>query len=156
MFEAHLTPTEPGRTGADAVEFLFTANRNAAPRPIEKIASGGELSRVMLAIKALLASRMQLPTIIFDEIDTGVSGRIADAMGDIIAQLSATMQVIDITHLPQVASKGAAHFVVSKHDGRTAIARLTDDERVAEIAKMLSGNTVTDAALAQARILLGK
>ncbi len=148
--------TEPGRTGADAVEFLFTANRNAAPRPIEKIASGGELSRVMLAIKALLASRMQLPTIIFDEIDTGVSGRIADAMGDIIAQLSATMQVIDITHLPQVASKGAAHFVVSKHDGRTAIARLTDDERVAEIAKMLSGNTVTDAALAQARILLGK
>jgi len=156
QFEAHLTPTEPGRTGADAVEFLFTANRNAAPRPIEKIASGGELSRVMLAIKALLASRMQLPTIIFDEIDTGVSGRIADAMGDIIAQLSATMQVIDITHLPQVASKGAAHFVVSKHDGRTAIARLTDDERVAEIAKMLSGNTVTDAALAQARILLGK
>ena len=99
---------------------------------------------------------MQLPTIIFDEIDTGVSGRIADAMGDIIAQLSATMQVIDITHLPQVASKGAAHFVVSKHDGRTAIARLTDDERIAEIAKMLSGNTVTDAALAQARILLGK
>ncbi len=156
QFEARLTPTEPGRTGADAVEFLFTANRSAAPRPIGKIASGGELSRVMLAIKALLASRMQLPTIIFDEIDTGVSGRIADAMGDIIAQLSATMQVIDITHLPQVASKGAAHFVVSKHDGRTAIARLTDDERVAEIAKMLSGNTVTDAALAQARILLGK
>ena len=156
IFEITLTPTTLGRTGADMVEYLFTANRGAQPQPIEKIASGGELSRVMLAIKALLASRMQLPTIVFDEIDTGVSGRIADAMGDIIAQLSATMQVIDITHLPQVASKGAAHFVVSKHDGRTAIARLTDDERVAEIAKMLSGNTVTDAALAQARILLGK
>lgn len=155
QFEARLTPTEPGRTGADAVEFLFTANRSAAPRPIEKIASGGELSRVMLAIKALLASRMKLPTIIFDEIDTGVSGRIADAMGDIIAGLAATMQVIDITHLPQVASKGSAHFVVSKHDGRTSIARLTAEERIGEIAKMLSGNTVTDAALQQARILLG-
>ncbi|MDE5690694.1 MAG: DNA repair protein RecN [Alistipes sp.] len=155
QFEARLTPAEPGRTGADTVEFLFTANRNAQLRPIEKIASGGELSRVMLAIKALLASRMQLPTIIFDEIDTGVSGRIADAMGDIIAQLAATMQVIDITHLPQVASKGSAHFVVSKHEGRTSIARLTAEERIQEIAKMLSGNTVTDAALQQARILLG-
>ncbi len=98
---------------------------------------------------------MQLPTIIFDEIDTGVSGRIADAMGEIIAQLSATMQVVDITHLPQVASKGSAHFVVSKQAGRTSVARLTDEERVTEIAKMLSGNTITDAALAQARILLG-
>ncbi|MDE6711199.1 MAG: DNA repair protein RecN, partial [Alistipes sp.] len=155
-FEITLTPTEPGRTGADAVEYLFSANRSAQPRPIEKIASGGELSRVMLALKALLASRMQLPTIVFDEIDTGVSGRIADAMGDIIAGLAATMQVIDITHLPQVASKGKAHFVVSKPDGRTVIARLTDEERIDEIAKMLSGNTVTDAARAQARILLGK
>ena len=155
-FEITLTPTEPGRTGADAVEYLFSANRNAQPRPIEKIASGGELSRVMLALKALLASRMQLPTIVFDEIDTGVSGRIADAMGEIIAGLAATMQVIDITHLPQVASKGKAHFVVSKPDGRTVITRLTDEERIDEIAKMLSGNTVTDAARAQARILLGK
>ena len=155
LFEIVLTPTEPGRTGADEVEFLFTANAGAQPRPIEKIASGGELSRVMLALKALLADRMQLPTIIFDEIDTGVSGRIADAMGEIIAQLAATMQVIDITHLPQVASKGSAHFVVSKRDGRTSIARLTAKERIQEIAKMLSGNTVTDAALQQARILLG-
>lgn len=156
VFEAEIAPTELGRTGADTVEFLFSANRGAQPRPIEKIASGGELSRVMLALKALLASRMQLPTIIFDEIDTGVSGRIADAMGEIIAGLAATMQVVDITHLPQVASKGSAHFVVSKQAGRTSIARLTDDQRIAEIAKMLSGNTVTDAALAQARILLGK
>lgn len=156
VFEIALTPVPLGRSGADAVEFLFTANRGAKAQPIGKIASGGELSRVMLALKALLASRMQLPTIIFDEIDTGVSGRIADAMGEIIAGLAATMQVVDITHLPQVASKGAAHFVVSKRDGRTSIARLTDDERVEEIAKMLSGNTVTDAALQQARILLGR
>ncbi len=155
VFETTIVPTSLGRTGADEVDFLFSANRGAKPLPIEKIASGGELSRVMLALKALLADRMQLPTIIFDEIDTGVSGRIADAMGEIIAQLSATMQVIDITHLPQVASKGSAHFVVSKQAGRTSIARLTDEERVTEIAKMLSGNTVTDAALAQARILLG-
>jgi len=158
QFEAHLTPTEPGRTGADAVEFLFTANRNAAPRPIEKIASGGELSRVMLAIKALLASRMQLPTIIFDEIDTGVSGRIADAMGDIIAQLSATMQVIDITHLPQVASKGDSHFKVFKTDNEdstvTRLTRLSPPEREHEIAKMLSGDRIDDAALENARSLL--
>lgn len=156
IFEITLTPTTLGRTGADTVEYLFTANRGAQPQPIEKIASGGELSRVMLAIKALLASRIQLPTIVFDEIDTGVSGRIADAMGEIIAQLSATMQVIDITHLPQVASKGGAHFVVSKQEGRTSIARLTDEERIGEIAKMLSGSTVTDAALRQAKILLGR
>ena len=99
---------------------------------------------------------MQLPTIIFDEIDTGVSGRIADAMGEIIESLSATLQVVDITHLPQVASKGAAHFVVYKRDGRTDITRLTDEERITEIAKMLSGSRITDAAIAQARILLGK
>ena len=110
----------------------------------------------MLALKALLAERMQLPTILFDEIDTGVSGRIADAMGEIIATLSASMQVVDITHLPQVASKGTAHFVVYKRDGRTDIARLDEAQRVTEIAKMLSGAEITDAALAQARILLGK
>ncbi len=155
-FEVELAPVEPGRTGCDRIAFLFSANRDVAPRPIERIASGGELSRVMLALKALLANRMQLPTIIFDEIDTGVSGRIADAMGEIIEQLATTMQVVDITHLPQVASKGSAHFVVSKHEGRTSIARLTEQERVNEIAKMLSGSTVTDAAVAQARILLGK
>lgn len=155
-FEVELAPVEPGRTGCDRIAFLFSANRDVAPRPIERIASGGELSRVMLALKALLANRMQLPTIIFDEIDTGVSGRIADAMGEIIEQLATTMQVVDITHLPQVASKGSAHFVVSKHEGRTSIARLTKQERVNEIAKMLSGSTVTDAAVAQARILLGK
>ena len=157
VFRVELEPlAEAGRTGCDAVRFLFTANRGTAPRPIEQIASGGELSRVMLALKALLAERMQLPTILFDEIDTGVSGRIADAMGEIIATLSASMQVVDITHLPQVASKGTAHFVVYKRDGRTDIARLDEAQRVTEIAKMLSGAEITDAALAQARILLGK
>ena len=147
---------EPGRTGRDSVQFLFTANPRMTPQPVERIASGGELSRVMLALKALLAERMQLPTIIFDEIDTGVSGRIADAMGEIIASLSASMQVVDITHLPQVASKSTAHFVVYKRGGRTDITRLGDEERVTEIAKMLSGSEITDAAVAQARILLGK
>ena len=157
VFRIELSPlAEPGRTGADAVRFLFSANRNVPPRPIEQIASGGELSRVMLALKALLARRMQLPTILFDEIDTGVSGRIADAMGEIIAALSESMQVVDITHLPQVASKGSAHFVVYKRNGRTDITRLDDTQRETEIAKMLSGAEITDAALAQARILLGK
>lgn len=157
VFKVALTPLpDLGRTGRDGVAFLFSANRNATPQSVERIASGGELSRVMLALKSLLARRMQLPTVIFDEIDTGVSGRIADAMGEIIESLSATLQVVDITHLPQVASKGAAHFVVYKRDGRTGIARLTDEERITEIAKMLSGSRITDAAIAQARILLGK
>ncbi|WP_290540088.1 DNA repair protein RecN [Alistipes sp.] len=157
VFRIALLPlAEPGRTGRDSVQFLFTANPRMTPQPVERIASGGELSRVMLALKALLAERMQLPTIIFDEIDTGVSGRIADAMGEIIASLSGSIQVVDITHLPQVASKGTAHFVVYKRGGRTDITRLNDEERVTEIAKMLSGSEITDAALAQARILLGK
>ncbi|MBQ5852577.1 MAG: DNA repair protein RecN, partial [Rikenellaceae bacterium] len=103
-------------TGRDRVSFLFSANVGLSPQPVEKIASGGEISRVMLALKALVARSMQLPTIIFDEIDTGVSGQIADAMGRIISDLSRSMQVINITHLPQVASKGKTHFVVYKED----------------------------------------
>ncbi len=157
VFRVELTPrAELDRTGRDQVQFLFTANARMTPQPVERIASGGELSRVMLALKALLAKRMQLPTIIFDEIDTGVSGRIADAMGEIIESLAASMQVVDITHLPQVASKGSTHFVVYKRNGRTEITRLSDDDRIAEIAKMLSGAQITQAAVAQARILLGR
>ncbi len=157
VFEIALNPLESlSATGGDGVEYLFSANKNRAPMPVGKIASGGELSRVMLALKALLATRMQLPTILFDEIDTGVSGRIADAMGEIMSRLSETMQVVDITHLPQVASKGTAHFVVYKQEGHTDITRLTDEERTTEIAKMLSGSTITEAAVAQAKILLGK
>ena len=157
VFRVELTPrTELDRTGRDEVQYLFTANARMTPQPVERIASGGELSRVMLAMKALLAKRMQLPTIIFDEIDTGVSGRIADAMGEIIESLAGSMQVVDITHLPQVASKGSTHFVVYKHNGRTEIVRLSADDRIAEIAKMLSGAQITQAAVAQARILLGR
>lgn len=142
-------------SGTDHIRFMFTANGRMAPQPVEKIASGGEISRVMLALKALLAEKSKLPTIIFDEIDTGVSGRIADAMGDIISRLSENMQVVAITHLPQVASKGESHFVVYKQDSRTNISRLGEDDRITEIAKMLSGSEITAAALSQARILLG-
>ena len=146
---SELTPT-----GADKVRYMFSANARIAPQPVEKIASGGELSRVMLSLKALLATHSKLPTIIFDEIDTGVSGRIADAMGDIIRSLSLNMQVVAITHLPQGAAKGDSHFVVYKEQSRTHLSRLTSEERVEEIAKMLSGSDITAAALEQAKILL--
>lgn len=146
--------------GADVIRFLFTANRNTALQPIEKVASGGEMSRLMLALKALVVSHMQLPTIIFDEIDTGVSGAIADKMGEIVTALGVRLQVINITHLPQVASKGDHHFFVYKEDTpngtQTRIRELTADERVNEIAKMLSGSAVTQAAVEQARLLLGR
>ena len=141
-------------TGCDKIRFLFSANSKVSPAPIEKVASGGEISRVMLALKALLAEKSKLPTIIFDEIDTGVSGRIADAMGDIICALAKNMQVVSITHLPQVASKGDTHFVVYKQDSRTNITLLSAEERIEEVAKMLSGSEVTSAALEQARLLL--
>lgn len=156
LFCTRLTDSPLGASGSDNVEFLFTANAGVAPRAIERIASGGELSRVMLALKAILSKRLSLPTIVFDEIDTGVSGRVADAVGDIINTLSESMQVIDITHLPQVAAKGNTHLLVYKEQGVTHLRPLTDQERVVEIAKMLSGSTITDAALSQARHLLGK
>ena len=155
VFEVVLRPTEElTADGRDEAAFMFTANRNMSPQPIEKIASGGEMSRMMLSLKSLLASRMNLPAIVFDEIDTGVSGRIADAMGEIIVELAKSMQVINITHLPQVASKGSAHFVVYKEGGHSNIRRLTADERITEIAKMLSGSEITEAAITQAKNLL--
>lgn len=157
QFVADVTETESYTPlGMDSVAYLFTANRTTKPGAVERIASGGELSRIMLALKALIAEKRMLPTVIFDEIDTGVSGRIADAMGDIIARLAESMQIVDITHLPQVASKNGAHFVVYKEEGRTNIRRLSKAERVGEIAKMLSGSEITDAALKQAKKLLGK
>ncbi len=143
-------------TGFDSVIYMFSANARIAPQPVEKIASGGELSRIMLSLKALLAAHSNLPTIIFDEIDTGVSGRIADAMGDIIRTLSLNMQVIAITHLPQVAAKGDSHFVVYKEQSRTHIASLDAEQRIEQIAKMLSGSDVTTAAIEQAKILLNR
>lgn len=141
--------------GSDSVKYLFTANRTTKPMEVERVASGGELSRIMLSLKAMIAEKRMLPTLIFDEIDTGVSGRIADAMGQIISHLSTTMQIIDITHLPQVAAKSGSHFVVYKEEGCTNIRRLSKAERVDEIAKMLSGSQITEAARKQARILLG-
>lgn len=156
-FTVRVTPAgELTPTGADRIDFLFSANGALAPQPAERIASGGEISRVMLALKALLARRTALPTIVFDEIDTGVSGRIADAMGRIIDSLARSMQVVDITHLPQVASKGDTHFVVYKDGEGSHIRRLDAGERTTEIAKMLSGSRITEEALAQARNLLGR
>ncbi len=155
-FEVEIKPTESFTpNGTDSIAYLFTANRTTKPAPIERIASGGELSRVMLALKAILVEKIKLPTVIFDEIDTGVSGRIADAMGEIIADMATKMQVVDITHLPQVASKSGAHFVVYKNEGKTNIRQLTKAERIDEIAKMLSGSEISDAARRQAKILLG-
>ena len=151
-----ITPAQALRLdGGDEVRFLFSANAGSAPRPIEKIASGGEISRVMLALKTLSARSTGQPTVVFDEIDAGVSGRVADAMGEVIARLGTGCQVINITHLPQIAAKSGEHFVVYKEGGATHIRALTPDERVREIAAMLSGNTVTDAAIKQARELLG-
>ena len=156
QFKIAVTPCNPTISGADTVDFLFSANAAVEPRAIEKIASGGELSRVMLALKAILAQHLALPTIIFDEIDTGISGRAANDVGDIIARLAESMQVIDITHSPQVASKGSRHFLVYKEQSRSNIRPLTEEERVEEIAKMLSGDSITEAALAQAKHLLSR
>ncbi|HQB78536.1 MAG TPA: DNA repair protein RecN, partial [Tenuifilaceae bacterium] len=141
-------------------QFLFSANKAMPLQDLSKTASGGELSRLMLSLKSLMAQSSNLPTIIFDEIDTGVSGEIADKMGRIINRMSAGMQVINITHLPQIASKGKHHYMVYKDHSTsvsaTRIKELSTDERVVEIAKMLSGETVTDAALSNAKALLSK
>nr|WP_042293701.1 DNA repair protein RecN [Nonlabens ulvanivorans] len=144
--------------GMDEVEFRFTANKGTALLPLNKAASGGELSRLMLAIKALLSNYKNLPTIIFDEIDTGVSGAIAEKMAIIMQQMSTSLQVITITHLPQIASAGNDHLVVRKavKDEQTIsnIYRLNIEERVEEIAQMLSGGKISDAARENARVLL--
>ncbi len=150
---------EPGSSGADTVTFLFSANKNSALQNISSVASGGEIARVMLSIKAMIAGAVKLPTIVFDEIDTGVSGEIADRMADIMEEMgSKDRQVISITHLPQIAAKGRVHYKVYKHDNESQtnsyIRRLTTEERVEEIAHMLSGATLTEAALNNAKALL--
>ena len=149
---------EPGEAGIDAIEFLFSANKNSSMQPVNKVASGGELSRLMLAIKYLISRTSGLPVIIFDEIDTGVSGEIADMVGNLIKTMSEKMQVINITHLPQVASKGNHHYLVYKQnddgESKTHIRELNKEERLQEIAKMLSGDTVTAEAIENARVLL--
>lgn len=151
---------EPGVHGADTVNFLFSANKNGALQSISSVASGGEIARVMLSVKAMIAGAVKLPTIVFDEIDTGVSGEIADRMADIMQEMGdSDRQVISITHLPQIAARGRAHYKVYKQDNETEtnshIRRLTDKERIEEIAHMLSGATLTDAALNNAKALLG-
>jgi DNA repair protein RecN (Recombination protein N) len=149
---------ELGIDGTNSVRFLFTANKNAPLQPVEQVASGGEMSRLMLALKSLVARHRQLPTLIFDEIDTGISGEIAHRTGEIIRGLATHLQVINITHLPQVASKGDHHYLVYKEEDARAtnirIRLLTTEERVMEIAKMLSGSAVSSAAMEQARLLL--
>ena len=158
QFVCSVSPAEALQpTGADKVDFMFSSSPKFSPQ-LEKVASGGEISRVMLCLKALVANRANMPTIVFDEIDTGISGRIADVTGQIIAELSAGRQVVNITHLPQVASKGDTHFRVWKDaaQGRTHITLLSAEERVEEVAKMLSGNEVTEAAMAQARELIAR
>jgi DNA repair protein RecN (Recombination protein N) len=146
------------KLGNDKVFLLFSANRQVAPQDISKVASGGEISRLMLAVKSVIASSVALPVIIFDEIDTGVSGEIADKMGNIMKSMSKNLQVISITHLPQVAAKGEQHYFVYKSDNehttKTHIKLLNNSERTTEIAKMLSGEAVSDAAIFNARELL--
>ena len=159
-FEAAVTRrAEPEADGMDAVTFRFSANKSSSLQDISEVASGGEISRVMLAIKAITAASRQLPTIIFDEIDTGISGNIADRMGDIMKEMAANgLQIISITHLPQIAAKGGAHYRVSKTETDSgtvsSIVRLTNDDRVREIAAMMSGATLTEAAINNARELL--
>ncbi|HQJ89252.1 MAG TPA: DNA repair protein RecN, partial [Paludibacteraceae bacterium] len=149
---------EPGTNGMDEVNFLFSANKDKTLQPIASIASGGEISRVMLSLKSVLSQSSDLPTIILDEIDTGVSGEIADKMGDLMQQMGHNMQVISITHLPQIAAKGATHYKVYKMDDEKSttsnIKQLTDEERIHEIAQMLSGSSLSEAAVNNAKELL--
>ena len=158
-FQVSITPLDSlSPSGSDSLEFLFSANKNQPLRPAGEVASGGEISRLMLGIKSLVASARTLPTIIFDEIDTGVSGDIADRMGSVMKELSTHLQVITITHLPQVAGKGNQHFRVFKADideqTITHIEQLSSEQRIQEIARMLSGSDITPEALANARTLI--
>ncbi len=158
-FQVELERTEVfDANGSDQVRFLFSANKQLSLEEISRVASGGEVSRLMLCIKSMVSDRKGMPTLIFDEIDAGVSGEIADKVGGIMDKLAEGRQVMAITHLPQVASRGADHFVVYKEDTSdatyTRIRKLEPDERISEIARMLSGKEITDAALSNARELL--
>ena len=152
----HLSEFSP--SGLDEVSYLFSANKNQELQEIGKIASGGEISRLMLAIKTLITDARSLPTIVFDEIDTGVSGEVAVKMGQILEQMSKAVQVLNITHLPQIAAKGSNHYKVYKFDLNnqtfTSIKKLSDQERVEEIAQMLSGENYSNTAMETAKELL--
>ena len=158
--EISLTRIKLGLDGYDQIQFLFSFNKNQTLMPVGTVASGGEISRLMLAIKAIVAERMHLPSIIFDEVDTGVSGDIATRMAAMMSDIGRSIQVITITHLPGVAAAGSTHFKVYKVDGddatTTHIRALDEDERAAELALMISGNPTDEAALANARALINK
>lgn len=155
-----ITEKHPNIYGLDSVLFQFSANKNVPLQPVAEIASGGEISRLMLCLKSMIAGATALPTIIFDEIDTGVSGEIADKMGEVMREFGKNMQVLAITHLPQIAAKGKAHYKVYKlddeHTTTTNLVRLSEEERLTEIARMLSGSTVTEAAIQNAKVMLDK
>lgn len=157
VFEAVLSPSQKGQNGADSVDFLFSST-GKSPVDVAKCASGGEMSRIMLCLKAMMAKFTNMPAMVFDEIDTGVSGSVADKMGAMICSMGEYMQVFAITHLPQVAAKGNAHYIVTKSfDGDravTAIRKISGKERVLEIARLLSGAEVTPEAIANAERLL--
>ena len=154
VFTVELAPAAEGPSGRDAVRFLFSST-GKTPQDLSKVASGGELSRIMLSLKAMMARFTAMPALIFDEIDTGVSGSAADRMGQMICRMGEDMQVFAITHLPQVAAKGNAHYLVTKENDVTAIRSLSREERIRELARLLSGSVITDAAIANAQALLG-
>ena len=153
VFRVELGAAPEGPSGRDAVRFLFSST-GKAPQDLSKVASGGELSRIMLSLKAMMARFTAMPALIFDEIDAGVSGSAADRMGQMICRMGEDMQVFAITHLPQVAAKGDAHYLVTKENDVTDIRLLTREERIREIARLLSGSVITEAAVANARALL--
>lgn len=158
-FSIKLSPTDSFfNNGIDEIHFLFTANKGGELKPIKQVASGGELSRIMLAVKSVMAIHSQLPTVIFDEIDAGISGEIAIKMANIMSQMAKNMQVIAITHLPQIVAKGKQHLKVFKYEdkqqSKTNIKLLTYEERLVEIAEMLGGKQITETALNHAKQLL--
>ncbi|MBP1639040.1 MAG: recN [Bacteroidetes bacterium] len=158
-FEVRITPrAEWNTTGNDDIQFYFSANKNSQLQPVAETASGGEISRVMISLKSLVASTKSLPTIIFDEIDMGISGEVANAMSLIMKNLGTYMQVIAITHLPQIAAQGSTHYKVFKNNTKetteTSIKQLTNNERITEIASMLSGDSISQAAIENAKQLL--
>ena len=158
MFSVELSEAPMSSSGSDAVRFLFSAS-GTAPVDVAKCASGGEMSRLMLCLKAMMAKFVSMPTLIFDEIDTGVSGSVADKMGSMICSMGKDMQVFAITHLPQVAAKGSAHYVVEKEydvlgKATTSVRQINGHDRVMEIARMLSGSSITSAAVENAKALL--
>ena len=158
QFHIDFKPVALNANGCDSVEFLFAFNKNQELMPVKDTASGGEISRLMLCIKSVIARSMNLPTIIFDEVDTGVSGEIAHKIGDMMGEISHKIQVIAITHLPQVAAHGDSHLRVFKTDTATqtvtSVQRLSDEEHVTEIARMLSGSELNQAAIDNARALI--